>query len=1352
VIAPAAGGVLGTLTQITTTFSKPVIGVDAGDLLINGIPASTVTGNAPTNVYTFIFTQPLPGLVSAMRDELHGIADLNGAAFVPTGGSALWTYTLADNIPPQVSERTPAAGIKVSHLNQTEILFSEPVQGVNASDLLINGQPATNVTGQTAGSYVFQFPQPAAGTVQFSWAGGHGITDLAAAPNAFAGGNWTNTLDLAFGLPTIRINEFLASSVNTNGLRDEFGDLEDWIEIYNYGGAPVDLTGCALTDNSSQPGQWVFPQITLGANQYLVVFASGLDRKVVGGTNKLHTSFSLSTSGEYLGLYNAESPRSVIDELAPTYPDQRNDYSYGRDPLNALRYFATPTPGTANGSSSITGVVANVHFTVPRGFFEQPFSLLLTTPTPDATIRYTTDGSPPTETGGLIYTNALFMDHLTLLRAAAFETNMLPSLVETHTYIFLTNVLNQPTNPAGFPIDVTWTIDHNRLSDYAMDQRVVTNAAYAAEMKADLLELPTLSIVAKMDDTFGTNGFYQGFDPLGYRPEKPCSVELINPDGSSGFQIDAGVSMHGGGSSRSTMKHPLNLKFRGKYGQGKLNYRFFKDSPVDKFDSLVLRADYNNHWAHGDLNQRSRGSLVRDAFFKDVQTAMGDLSSHSSYVHLYINGLYWGVYNPCDDLDNNFAAATLGGSDADYDVVKASTGQLVVDENTIAMNAMQALDNSGLSSLNQYNQIRQYLDVAQYADYFMLQNWGGDMDWNQTGNWSALRERQPGAGFKFMCWDSERTLEGINDIANQAGPLGLHGNLINNAEYRLAFADRVHKHFFNNGALTTNGVIRLWNERASQIQAAIVAESARWGDSVPNGKGVITPLPYPSYNTNVPYYSRDENWLGEQGRLMTNYFPLRSSLMLDRFRSAGLYPFTDAPEFNQNGGRVNAGFSVAISAPVGTIYYTTNGADPRVYGTGAVSPDARIYTGAITLNNSMTVKARVSNGEWSALCEADFTVGEIGSPLRITEIMYNPTGGNNFEFIEVQNTGGNPLDVSGFTFQGITYAFPATTLIPPGGVLLLANSANPSAVASRYPGAVVFGYFSGSLDNGGERIAILDGNGQTVTAVHYDDENGWPTAADGGGYSLEVIDPLGDPNAPANWRASAALNGTPGLPPAAPPALGNIVLSEVMADNLSTITNGGTLPDWVELQNRGVSAVNLANWSLSDYSNPRKFVFPANTILNPESYLVVWCDSATNAPGLHTGFALGKSGDNVFLYDTTTNRVDAVTFGLQLSDRSIGRIGNNWQLNIPTPNANNIAATLASPTNISINEWLAESLPGTEDWIELFNRSSNAPVQIGNLYLGTSNALFRISSLSFLGSQRCAKALRARPRSWRSKA
>ena len=649
-VVPATNSTVPALTQITVTFTKPVIGVDAGDLLINGQPAADVVGVGPTNTYIFTITQPPPGIVSVTWDTLHGITDTSGNAFDASAIGATWNYNLTDTVAPQISATTPPPGVRVSKLTQVEINFSEPVLGVDATDLLVNGMSATNVSGSASGPYLFQFQQPSAGTVQFAWAVGHGITDAATVPNHFVGGGWTNTLDPISGMPTVRINEFLAANVSATGLPDEFGNLDDWIELYNFGSNTVDLSGCALTDDPGFTGKWIFPSVTIGANQYLVVFASGLDRKIVGGTNKLHTSFSLSTGGEYLGLFNAESPRVPLDQFSPAYPEQRNDISYGHDSANSLSYFNTPTPGASNASSTISGVAEPVHFTVSRGFFNQPFNLLLTTPTPGATIRYTTDGSLPTATSGLIYSNGLTIHTTTTLRAAAFAANLLPTLVQTHTYIFLADVMNQPTNPPGFPLTGNWSSSNPWPPDYGMDPRVVTNALHSATIQGDLSAVPTLSIVMNTGDMFDPNyGIYT--HPADTTIEAPCSMELIYPDGSSGMQIDAGIEMHGGGSRANPMKHPFGIKFRGTYGYGKLKYQFFPDSPVTEFNSLVLRSDYNNHWNHAltpygaaSVQQRSRGGLVRDAFVKDVQAAMGDFSSHSSYVHLYINGLYWGLY------------------------------------------------------------------------------------------------------------------------------------------------------------------------------------------------------------------------------------------------------------------------------------------------------------------------------------------------------------------------------------------------------------------------------------------------------------------------------------------------------------------------------------------------------------------------------------------------------------------------------------------------------------------------------------------------------------------------------------
>lgn len=149
-----------------------------------------------------------------------------------------------------------------------------------------------------------------------------------------------------------------------------------------------------------------------------------------------------------------------------------------------------------------------------------------------------------------------------------------------------------------------------------------------------------------------------------------------------------------------------------------------------------------------------------------------------------------------------------------------------------------------------------------------------------------------------------------------------------------------------------------------------------------------------------------------------------------------------------------------------------------------------------------------------------------------------------------------------------------------------------------------------------------------------------------------------------------------------------------MAGNATAVQNGANFPDWVELYNRTSNSVSLANWSLSNSGNTRKFVFPANATLAAGGYLVVWCDASTNDPGLHTGFGLAKSGENVFLYDANTNRVDAVSFGQQITDLSLGRVNGQWQLTLPTPNAPNVAATLGASTNVSINEWLANPAPG----------------------------------------------------------
>ncbi|HYG22885.1 MAG TPA: lamin tail domain-containing protein [Verrucomicrobiae bacterium] len=1354
-VEPSANSIVSSLSQATVTFNKPVSGVDASDFLINDQPASSLIGSPGTNRYTFVFAAPAPGLIHFAWNEAHGITGLGAEAFDPAGANAAWNVTLVDTAAPVISDTTPVASAVVSQFSQVEVRFNEPVSGVEASDLRLNGQIANGVSGSDSGPYVFQFQQPAVnGTMTFSWAPAHGIRDVTS--NSFAGGSWSVILNTTLSHGDIVINEFVAG--NTTGLIDENSTQQDWIELHNRGAQAVNLLGWSLTDDPEVPGKWTFPARVISPGEYLVVFASEKDRRAPTGTNRFHTNFKLNLFGEYLALFNPEYPRQPVSVLEPEFPEQRNNYSHGRNAADAWRYYQTPTPGAANGESPIFGIAAPPHFTIPRGIFNQPFQLALTS-APGGVIRYTLDGSEPTPSTGFIYSQPLNITNTTLVRAITVAPGTLPSRTVTHSYLYLGSVLSQPANPPGFPS--TWGTSQsfptpNVPADYAMDLDPIRlnplNPASAldpeklARYEKGIRELPVVSLVLRRDDMFGAGGLYPNSSSGNKASnEKSCSVEMILPDGSSAFAVSAGIDLHGN-ASRDPFKNPkhgFKLNFKGDYGETTLEYRLFTDSPAEKFDDLILRPDFGVSWRHWSDSpddplgamQRTRASPTRDAWMKEAFRDMGNPASYTRYFHLMINGLYWGVYDfteqPTGQFGENYLAASTNG----YDIYDQGGVTTTAGGNSAAYNTMLGISNLGDNS--NYERMKQYLDVTCYADYMLLCFYCGAQDWGTAKNWFAIRARIPGpAGtFKYMPWDGENILldSHINRVPGAQGdvPSGLHLKLDDNPQYRLDFADRVHKHMIApDGALTPEANVARWQKWEAVLDAPIVAESMRWGDY---RRDV-----HPYQNGTFQLYTRESHWLAENERVVNTYVPTRHATVMNQLRAAGLYPAVEAPEFRQNhiagpvlGSRQAAsGFIVAMHNPnPGTIYFTTNGSDPRVAYSGIVAPSAQAYSAPLTLNSTTILKARVLNGgTWSALNEATFTIAQLGVPLRITEIMYNPEGGDAYEFIELMNVGAQALDISLFSFDGITLTFPSGTSIPANGLLVLANSASPAAFATRHPSTPVFAYFGGSLMNSGERIALLDRGGNTVVAVHYDDEDGWPLAADGGGASAGIIEVAGDLSAPSNWQAIAG--GSPGLPPQAA-AAAEVVINEVMADNATAVGNGGGFPDWIELHNTGASVVNLANWSLSDESAPRQYVLPA-TNLPPGGFLVIWCDSATNAPGLHTRFALSKSGETVSLFNSNTQRVDAVTLGLQLTDYSVGRINGDWVLTVPTPGGANESAALESQNHLTINEWLPNPLTGGQDWIELFNQSPASPVSLRGIYIQTSNTVARLGSLSFV--------------------
>ncbi|HET6409670.1 MAG TPA: lamin tail domain-containing protein, partial [Chthoniobacteraceae bacterium] len=1119
-------GNLPALTAITVTFSEPLRGVTPDDLIINQTAAEDVSGSG--NTWTFTFPQPPYGEVLIAWSPAHNVSDTNTPthAFDETAPGTTWSYSLTDSIPPFVTGLNPPASATVNSLSQIEVTFSEPITGLNASDLIVNGAAATNVVGSAGNKYTFSFPSVPPGPVSVAWAGGHGIFDLAVPPNAFGGGNWNYTVDPNAVLIGVRINEFVAA--NANGLVDENGETQDWIELHNPTGAAVNLDGWSLTDDETYPDKWILPARTIAAGGYLVIFCSGKDRR--GLTGNLHTNFKLSApTGEYLALLNSESPRQLVSVFAPQYPDQRNDYSYGIDAQGVWRYYVTPTPNAANGTSTVSGVTAEVSFSVSRGFFDTPFQLHLASLTLGAVIRYTTDGSIPTATSSL-YVAPISVTNTTCIRATAFAGNSLPSLVATHTYVFPGLVKNQSDAPAGFP--TVWGTGGNQIAaDYEVDPAVTNSPNYSATFASDLLAIPSMSIVMKLEDIFGTTGINSNPGGSGIAWERPASLELMYPNGRDGFQIDCGMRIQGGfGRSVSIKKHSFRPLFKSDYGASKLEFPLFEGSPVTEFDTFVLRAGMNNSYVLG-TGEASRATFTEDEWMRQTQRAMGQVSGYGNFVHLYINGLYWGLYNATERPSAPFTAGHFGGEKEDWDALNSSEP---VDGVKTAWTSLVNLCTSAgnvryIVDQNEWNQVMAFLDVDNLIDYMLLNFYGGNQDWDDH-NWYSARLRASGAGYKFFSWDGERTLEtptgqdrtGVNQsdkpsriYAALRGSTNTTTAPLNaaNVEFRVRFADHIQKHMFVNGPLTPAQALQRWNAVEAQVDRAVVGESARWGDKL-----------------REPPYTRNAEFLTEVNRKRNTQFPQRTAAVLTQLRTAKLFPPTNlvAPVFNQHGGKVSSGFSLTMATPTtGTIYYTLDGSDPRAPWTstssggsavdwsGSVATGAITYTGAFPLTGTARVKARTretATGLWSPITEASFQVAELVIPIRITEVMYNPEGGDAYEFIELHNLGTIPVDLGLMTFEGVNFTFLRNTTIAPGARVVLASNVSPSQWTNRYPGVTPAGYFGGALSNSSEVIRLLDSTGNVVTSFRYADSGLWPEITDGGGRSLDLIDLDGDPS------------------------------------------------------------------------------------------------------------------------------------------------------------------------------------------------------------------------------------------------
>ncbi len=644
------------------------------------------------------------------------------------------------------------------------------------------------------------------------------------------------------------INEVLSS--NDSSEQDEDGDYSDWVEIWNSGTEAVDLTGWGLSDSVSNPFKWTFGDVTIQAGEFLVVWASNKNRPAITNGNQLHASFAISAGGEAILLTRADGTR--IDEFAPIAIP--TDYSLGRQPdgTGPWKYFADHTPGAANATTGYDAILAAPEFSLPGGLYATNVEVSLSTVETGAVVRYTLDGSEPTEASP-IFTNAFVLGS------------------QTGTPNDLSEI---PTNyePVGPPYYEGWQPPAGEVFKFhvlrartfragAMASPAATRSYVVDAAGTNRFTLPIVSLATDADNLFADDvgiyvpGFFNNYMQSGSAWERPGTLEFFEPDGTCAFNETIGVRLHGN-TTRTRPRKALRLYAR---GSGSFAYPLFADKAVDEFDTFILR-NGGNDWGNG---------VIRDLFLQSLADNTGLDRQHGRPVLVFFNGEYWGLHDLRERFDEGYAEHNHGLAEDEFvqveiDRTTASPDVPVYDCGNEALggdfsNLWNYVRTHDLADSNVYAAVQDRLAIDSFIDFYQANIFFANTDWpgNNVRAWrSVATNRVEGAParhdarWRFMLYDTDfgfganfDYVPGRDEFAQHdtlafaASPVQtanpnhpdatlMFRRLLDNADFRQAFVVRFCDQL--NTAYSRAHVTNRWAQWVALVGPEMDEHAARW--------------------------------------------------------------------------------------------------------------------------------------------------------------------------------------------------------------------------------------------------------------------------------------------------------------------------------------------------------------------------------------------------------------------------------------------------------------------------------------------------------------------------------------------
>ena len=614
----------------------------------------------------------------------------------------------------------------------------------------------------------------------------------------------------------------------------------DYIEIYNMSGQAVNLKGYGLSDNIKKPRKWQLPDITLENNSYLVIYCDKTQTTKDGVY--YFTNYNLAKAGETVCL--SDPSGNILDKVV--VPQLYDDISFGRTIGQAgLFYYSAPTPGNANGQG-FTGFAEKPAFNVTGGLYERPLEgdggVTLTVPA-NSVVRYTTDGSDPTESSPL-YTGPIEVRKNTVIRARAFREGVQPSQIVSQTYL----ISVYHTMPV-----VCLTTDPDNMWNEATGM-----FADGPNLDRDAQERPWKNATYWQKNWFG--GWVEYYDETGAQ------------------QLSQGMTFRVMGQYSLDMpQKSLYIKADGQYGKDSFAYPLFEDRPYTEYASFVLR----------NGGQDGLFSRVIDGMQARLIDQSGSSVANQAWkpVIVYINGEYWGHYNMRERAGVKMVAQHEGWDNPDdIDMLESSgtsSSQIVQGSARAYKDLVEYVESHDLvNDREAFEYVCSQVDIDNMLDYFIFESFFGNTD---PGNIRFYRNAKSGDGkWRYLFYDSDwgffsvtgtkgKLIGGVEYVLNPKG-MGqqkiksnvLLRHLIKVPEIQDRFLTRYGQYFQT--ILTTENLTNLFNQMILEIKPEMQMHMQRWAAEVHPKVSFDQPKnPEGGYNY----------WVSRCERMLERIFPRR---------------------------------------------------------------------------------------------------------------------------------------------------------------------------------------------------------------------------------------------------------------------------------------------------------------------------------------------------------------------------------------------------------------------------------------------------------------------------------------------